>query len=299
MGKSLSKHSKERREKACAQCFIDWYNERNLTAYRLRRAEEAFYELDHETRWDFVAVQGRNLGHWLAIEVKRLIRPNLRRQFSDWNRLIQAVTRDIVGKHPNALTGTFQLVPGVAQRLCGLGAKKLSQLKRVLEQVIPESVKGMEMRTWADLGPAILQKFPEWPHTDHLQMHPQPHIVKRADKLPVYKMSNGGKQIEVPTAVDAFSSREAEKEASSLLFGGEKGSLAKANRQLGIAKQRHAYKTILLLDRCLDSRMHLAVVKQALLSDPNAISNVDAVYLVDIRQNKVVLVWLGEEDDFQ
>ena len=69
------------------------------------------------------------------------------------------------------------------------------------------------------------------------------------------------------------------------------GGIAKANEQLSKGKQMGAAATILLFDRCLDSHMHLDVIREALSSVRSQLCNIDMSYIVDIRQNTVIDVW--------
>lgn len=97
--------------------------------------------------------------------------------------------------------------------------------------------------------------------------------------------------------MDAFTSRQAESEAVSLVFRRNKDGFMKANRQLGRAREKHAEATILLLDRSLTSRQHIDVIRKALSPDPALICNIGRIYVVDIRQNRVTMVWPGGVDD--
>jgi hypothetical protein len=248
MKETASKLQKERREEECARCFIDWYNQCNCTQYELQRAEEDFPDLARGIRWDFVARDPRNPRQWLAIEIKRLIRANLVVQFDSWKRLVRHVTGDLCAKYLYMLNGTFLTIPGLEPSLAELGRNGTSQLRKALVEAIAQSVKGMKVGDKVDLGPLVLQGFSDWPYTDHLETQPQPHVVKKARELWLYKESDGGKRIDVPTAVDAFTSREAVKEATAQVLRRNKGGFVKANQQLKKAKDNGAKGTILLLD---------------------------------------------------
>ena len=94
---------KEEQEEACAWCFLRWYNGQHGTKYSLQRAEKAFLKLADGTRWEFVARQREGDIEWLAIEVKGLVIPEARRQFMDWSKFFERVTREMNCR----LKGTF------------------------------------------------------------------------------------------------------------------------------------------------------------------------------------------------
>ena len=80
--------------------------------------------------------------------------------------------------------------------------------------------------------------------------------------------------------------QEAEETAIRLLLEAISGGGAKANEQLGMAKQIGAKETVLLLDCHLPYRPE--IIKQALANiDLNLLSNIDRVYLVSVSDQQV------------
>jgi hypothetical protein len=75
--------SDEKEKLACAQCFLCWYIHQYGEVCSLLETEEVFPELNGNMRWDFVVTpKNGSEDHKLAIEVKRIIRGNVRGQRS-------------------------------------------------------------------------------------------------------------------------------------------------------------------------------------------------------------------------
>ena len=278
----------EKREQLCAQCFIDLYNKIHVNNYSLLRTEKVFGFLVHKLRWDFVAKQSKPDYNWLAIEVKRLIRPNLAKQFDKWKSIEKKVNKCMAA---NKIEGSYIVIPGMRPILSQLDNSSLRQMADALTRAISRIDGTIKERDTMDIGDEILKHYPDWPHIPSLAKLPQYTIVKKADPILLYKESNTGSQIEIESASDGFTSYDAENEAVNLLLDKNKGSIAKANAQLGKGKQMGATTTILLFDRCLDSRMHLDIIRETLSSAQSQLCNIDMAHVVDIRQNTVIDVW--------
>lgn len=275
---------KAKQEKACAQCFVEWYNRRYGTKYSLQRAEKVFAELVSNTRWEFVARQCEEDMEWLAIEVKGLVIPEARRQFMDWNKFFKRVTEDLDCR----LKGTFSIigVPPLA-----LSQRERIQLRKVVVRAVLESTLDMKKNEKLDLGLTILAQFPDWPSTPDLVMKPQPHAVKIPHELWLVKISDRGCSVELGVSPPhIFNVEGAEEEAIRLVFNQTRWGNARPNEQLRLAKERGAKETILLLDSHLPLRP--ITIKQVLVNtDSTLLSDIDSVYLVSVSNKQVIKVW--------
>lgn len=271
---------KEKQEEACTRCFLEWYNKQHRAKYGLQRAEKAFPQLVNRTRWEFVARQREGDMEWLAIEVKGLVIPEARRQFMDWSKFFERVTKQL----DCSLKGTFLVIDGAPA--LALNQKEQSQLRKAVVKTILDVAPKIRRNEKLDLGPEILEQFPSWPFTPHLEMKPQPHIMKNAHEFWLFKTVDSGCSVELGmSSAHTFSVQEAENNAIRYLFKAT-GKGAKANRQLGLAKEMGAKETFLLLDCHLPYRPE--VIKQALTDTiPNFLSNIDKMYLVSVSKKQI------------
>jgi len=98
-------------ERACAQFFLNWYNERHGTSYKLKRTKDVFPDLfgqkgrGGDNNWDFVAQQREDDPRWMAIEVKGLRFPPLLRNGSQWGDFFSHIKNSVASK----VSGTFVL----------------------------------------------------------------------------------------------------------------------------------------------------------------------------------------------
>lgn len=276
--------NKEREEQACAACFFNWYNRRYKVYYSLRRAEEVFSQLSNITRWDFVATQHDRSNEWYAVEIKGLIRPQTKIGFVRWGEIFKGVTRELSG----LLYGEFLVAETPSLQV---SKSEKSKLRKVLSDVVLQKAKNMKKNESVNLGSEVLAQFPSWPFTPHLEMQPQPHIVKIPDRLLLYKTSDIGCLVEPGASpVDVFNVTEAVKEAIGALFDHDKEGMLQANEQLGLARDYGAKKTVLLLDCHLLWRPN--AVRQIFASiDSSSMSNIDVIYLVEVSQERVSKVW--------
>jgi len=275
---------KQKQEEACAQCFLEWYNKQYRTKFSLQRAEEGFSRLAGGTRWEFVAKQCDGDAEWVAIEVKGLVIPEARRQFMDWKKFFERATKDLECR----LKGNFLVIGAPALKL---NQEEQFQLRRAVVQAMLDVAPTMKRNENLDLGPKILDQFPNWPFSLHSEMKPQPHIVKNAYELWLFRTSDSGCSVELgmPSPY-VFNVQGAEKEAIRLLLNPTSKGDAKANEQLRVAKEMGAKETILLLDCHLPYR--LEAIRQALAdADSNLLSNIDSVYLVSVSDKQVTEVY--------
>jgi len=194
------------------------------------------------------------------------------------------VTKNLTG----LLRGEFMVAgtPALA-----LNQKERSQLRKVVTDVIVEKASGMTKDDKVDLGPMILAQFPSWTSKTDVKRDPQPQIVKTADELWLFKISDRGCSVEpAASPPDVFYITEAITEAICGLLDQNEGGMLKANQQLGLAKEMGAKETILLLDCHFPWRPN--TVKEVLAGkDLNSMSNVDVIYLIEASHKRVAKVW--------
>jgi len=165
------------------------------------------------------------------------------------------------------------------------------KLKKILPRVVLTKAKNMNNGASVKLGAEILAKFPIWPSRPHVEMRPQPHLVKIPDEIKLFKISDRGLSIEPGTSpVDIFNVSGALEEATNALFDPAKEGILKANEQLGLARVKGAKKTILLLDCHLPWEPNS--VKRILASkDHSYMSNIDEIFLLQVSDHQVSKVW--------
>lgn len=272
---------KERDENACARCFFGWYNHRYGVNYTFERAEKCFSELTDGIRWEFVATQQKKDSEWFAVEVKKLIRPQLRIQFVRWSRVLQSITR----KLHSSLQGEFSVI---APPLLQLHRADYLQLKKIVKAAMLEAVGEMKRGDIVDLGPMIAKQFQNWPIVSSASNPKYPH------EMQLRKIDDGGCSVEldISPVVDFYVNEEVDG-AICALFDPSRNEMLQANKQLGLAKAMGAKRTILLLDCHFLWRPN--IVKQLLTErDVSLMSNIDTVYLVRVSQKRVSKVWPSE-----
>lgn len=278
---------KEQEERECMETFLNWYNRRLKTSFSYQRAEDVFPEITDSTRWDFICRQNQ-YSSWYAAEIKRLIRPEAIIQLVQWNKLLMNIKHSLL----NRLKGEF-LIYGVPS--LKLERRKRTELKKVLAEVILQNAQSLQNGESVELGSQILSQFNEWPHTEHLNMSLSPPI--EYEVLPEYcftleKVADTGCSLELAFSQSrVFILNQVVAEALTSLF--EKGEMSQANEQLGLAKQKGAKETILLLDYHLPPSWRPNDAKQVLTNsmNPEQLSNIGAIYLVKASQSRVSKVW--------
>jgi hypothetical protein len=276
--------NKEREEKACAECFLSWYNRKCGVNYTFERAEKVFPELINGTRWEFVATLHSNDNEWCAIEVKGLIRPQTKRQFVRWNKVFERMSKELCG----SLQGEFLVVGPPSLEL---SRSERSKLEKVLSRVISANAGAMKSGDSTNLGPDILAESSSWPFTPDLEVQPPHRILKVPDKLYLCKISDSGYSVEIGMSPpDTFSVEEAIMEAIDALFDPARDGVLRANEQLALARAKGAKRAILLLDCRLP--WHPNEVRQLLANkDLSFMSNLDLIYLVKVSQKRISKVW--------
>ncbi len=278
--------SKELDECQCIETFLTWHNERFGTSFSYQRAENVCPDIADSTRWDFIISQS-GCSACYAAEIKRLIKPEARIQLVQWNRFL----RSIANRLGNQLQGEF-FVYGVPS--LELDNQKRTALKRLLTELILCKSKSLTKDKMVDLGPHIIRRFKGWPSTPDLNPNPPYDIEHRVNAnscFTLHKISDTGCSLELGFSQSGvFLLDQAVVEALTSLF--DNGEILKASTQLGLAKQKGAKGTILLLDYDLPS-WHPNDAKQLLVKKMNSVQlpNIDAIFLVKASQNRVSKVW--------
>lgn len=273
-------------EQQCIQTFLNWYNKRFKTSFSYYRAEGVFPKIADSTRWDFIITQKEH-STWYAVEIKRLIRPEAKIQLVRWNKLLKSITNSL----RNRLQGEFH-VYGVP--CLKLDKQKRTKLKRVLAELILQSAQSLKNGETIDLGAQILRRFREWPSTPHLNPNLSPPIEHRVNVdscFSLQRISDTGCSLELLFAQSGvFIVKQVVEEALTTLFDSEE--MLQANKQLGLAKQKGAKETILLLDYHLPS-WYPNCLRQVMVNNMNSqqLSNIDTTYIVKVYQNRVSKIW--------
>jgi hypothetical protein len=272
-----------KQEEACAQTFLRWLGCQYGTDYELQRAEEC---PELKGRWDFVA---RVEGHrdWLALEIKGLVVPQSLRQFDSWSKFAKSVTKELHARR--TIHGSFAICPGFPWKF---NQKQSKILVKAFVDALTEVSSNQ-----VDLGPVIASKFSEWP-TKPPRSDPElwrgQHVYKiihPPEELLVVKLDDTDYSVEIWASVSqVFMVDQALDQAVLGIFDPDVGKGAKPNEQLREARQKGASETVLLLDSHI--RWKPNTVTQVLNGiDKALISDIDAVYLVSVTNNRVKRVW--------
>ena len=257
-------------ERACARTFLDHLSSRDGTIYEFQRAEEKFPGLVGSLRWDFVATQ-KGCDPWIAIEIKRLPFLDLNRQWHDWKELLEHVDQATQTR-----LGSSVLVYDPPR--LNLGQQKRKELVSVLANVIAEEASGLTPADGLrDISPVIAQRFSDWPESksnnneykSYGEFRPGPiHIsVESAPTSGVrlFGVGNSGDLI------------EDHRKALAQVINEQKD--VHANSQLGLAKEKGAQSTVLLLD--CDAGSQEDYIREFLIKFPtHLLSEVDHIYTV-------------------
>jgi hypothetical protein len=292
MGKT-EEPPEESDECQCIETFLNWHNKQLGTNLSYQRAENVYRDIAASTRWDFIITQSDS-SKWHAAEIKRLIRPEAKIQLVRWNKFLMNIKNSL----GNMLQGEFLIYGAPSLKL---DKRKRTELQRLLAELIQRYSQSLRKDEMIDLGSYIIKQFPEWPSTPHLNMSLPPHIeyvVNTDSCFTLHKLSDIGCSLELGFAQSgACVLDQAVIEALTSLF--DNGEIIKANTQLGLAKQKGAKGTILLLDFHLPSWYpnHVRRVLANNLNSENS-SNTDVIYLVKTSQNRVSKVWGATRNSF-
>lgn len=266
---------KEKEERTCAECFLRWYGQWRGANFALRRVHEVYPDLKGKKDWDFVAIANDDIKDRCAIEVKRLIRPQIRIQKNNWGTMLREATENLSG----SLRGSFLVFPMVALNPCrgtqyhvlNLDHREWPRFKYVLTDVIGKSAAAMKVNETVDLGPRILCQFRTWPLR-----------LRNACQLELRKVSDNGCSVRLGSVWDTFWAEEALREAVNNLD---------MSTQLALAKQRGIEQTTLLLDCRIG--WFPDTVKQVIRDKDLSSCSADSIYLVEVSTEKICKVWFS------
>lgn len=203
------------------------------------------------------------------------------KSFTFWERLCSDLTKNLPGK---GIQGEFEISFPPVLDLRGKRQKFLEAFSRVLI----DKQSGWQVGESKDIGPDIADKFPNWPKE---KSEPFDEYDKwrtdRPCKLEIKKISDSGCKVSVvssPLIIEDMveEHKKAFNEVSKL-----KNDAIQADRQVKLAKEKGARKTILLL---AGIGVDEGLTKNSLHSlDHPLISHTDCIYLVDMGDNGGVI----------
>jgi len=273
----LKKRGKETTEEICVERFLNWYNKQRKRDYVYKRTEDHFTELEGKLRWDFVVYERANPQEWIGIEVKQLeiLRKETSISFTFWQRLSSDLTKDLPG---NGMQGEFEIIfPPVFD----LPRNERQRFLEAISQVLIHKQSGWEVGESKDIGPDVASKFPKWPKDKSDVDEWDEWGTCRPSKLEIKKVSDSGCKVRVVTSPLVIGDVvEEDKKAFNKVFKLKKGVI-QPDRQLELAKEKGARKTILLLAGIgVDEDNTRNSVQNDLDHEP--ISHIDCIYLVDM-----------------
>lgn len=264
----------EQVEEICVQRFLSWYNEQQKGNYIQQRAEDYFSELKGGLRWEFVVYERANPQEWIGIEVKELPRLiEVHKQFEFWHKLCLELTQDLAGK---GIHGEFVIYPSIFN----LKSNERRKFREAFIEVLCQKAPSMKVDEEIDISPDIADKFTSWPLEKCSNFDEYDKWgANRPCKLKVMKSTDAGCEVKAPISLfvggDVI---EAHKEAFNQVF---KPKGIQANKQLKLAREKGARKTILLL--ACNPFVDEGLIKSHLQSlDRRLVSEIDYIYFVDI-----------------
>jgi hypothetical protein len=267
---------KEIEEEIYVQRFLNWYSNQHNRNYICERATDCFPVLKDNLNWDFVAYEHHNPQDWIGIEVKEL--QFLRKtsiSFTFWKRLCSDLTKDLPGK---GMQGELEIsFPPVFD----LPPNERQEFLEAFSRVLIDKQSGWRVGETEDIGLDIASKFPNWPTE---KSEPFDEYDKwgtyRPCKLEIKKVSDSGCKVSVVTSpLISGDVIEEDKKAFDEAFKLKNG-LIQPDRQLELAKEKGARKTILLL---AGIGVDEGLTKNSVQSlDHDLISHIDCIYLVDM-----------------
>lgn len=272
---------KENREEICAQRFLDWYNKQRKTDYIYKRTEEHFTELKGKPRWDFMVYERGNPEEWIGIEVKELATTREVSRWSEfWDKLCLELTQDLASK---GIQGKFRIIhPPVLN----LKPEERLKFRRVFVKVLTNKQSTLK-GDFVDIGPDIADKFPNWPEE---KSEPFDEYDKwgtyRPWKLEIKRISDQGCEVISPISPIVLRNGA---ELHEKTFN--EADIKHANKQLELAKEKGARKTILLF-ACYPFIEESVIKDQVQNLDRHLISDIDSIYLVDMgNKDRVVKIY--------
>jgi hypothetical protein len=270
------KKGKEIEEKTCVERFLNWYNKGHNRNYSYEKATDCFPDLKGKLNWDFIVYERANSKEWIGIEVKEppiVIETSERFEF--WQDLCLELSRNLEGM---GIQGEFNIIlPPVFD----LPRKKRQEFLKALSRVLINKQSGWQIGESKDIGPDVWSEFPSWPKQRSDVDEWDVWGRDRPCKLEITEVSDSGCKVSVVTSpLIEFDVIEEHKEALNKVFKQNNG-LIQPDRQLELAKEKGARKTILLLAGIgADEGLTKSYVENDL--DHHLISHIDCIYFVDM-----------------
>lgn len=272
---------KEIEGKICVERFLNWYNKQHKRNYIYERAEARFTELKGKLRWDFVVYECDNPEDWIGIEVKELATTREVSRWSEfWNRLCLELTQELESK---GIQGKFRIIhPPVLN----LKPEERLKFRRVFVEVLTNKQSTLK-GDFVDIGPDVWSKFPNWPTEKSKPFDEYDKWgTSRPCKLEIKKISDSG--CEVTSPISPIRVRDGV-EIHKKTFN--EADIKHANKQLKLAKEKEARKTILLF-ACEPFIYEDLIKDQVQNLERHLISDIGAIYLVGMgNKDRVVNIY--------
>lgn len=272
---------KENKEEICAQRFLNWYNEQHKRNYIYQRAATYFLSLKGKLNWDFVACERDNQEEWIGIEVKELSTTReVHIRFEFWEDLCLELTQASTVK---GIRGKFKIIhPPVVN----LMPRERPKLLKALVEVLNNKTSALKA-DFMDIGPDIADKFTSWPreksrnrdeYRKWRELRPAELLINRSPYSGCQVISSSGSIV----ARDGV-------EIHEKTFN--EADIKHANKQLKLAKEKGARKTILLF-ACEPFIYEDLIKDQVQNLDHHLVSDIDYIYLVDMgSEGRVVKIY--------
>lgn len=260
--------------KICVERFLNWYNKRHNSNFTYEKATDHFSDLKDRLNWDFVAYECDNPEGWIGIEVKELQflrETSIRSTF--WTRLCSDLTKHLQSK---GIQGEFEI--SFPQDLY-LPQNAHREFLEAISEVLIDNQTGWEVRETKDIGPDVWSKFRNW----SIQRSDADEWDKwgrdRPSKLEITEVSDSGCKVNVAWVLGSGDVVKEEEKAFNEVFKPKNGVI-QPDRQLELAKEKGARKTILLLVGIgVDAGLTRNSVQNL---NYYLISHIDCIYLVDM-----------------
>jgi len=279
---------KQAQEKACAETFLKWFSIQRKCKYQLERAET---NSKLKGRWDFVAWV-EECPEWIAIEVKELVVPQSRRQFGSWSKFATLATKELLRQ--KTIQGSFTIITHVPWQF---NQKQNKLLINAFMNTLNEIYLNINKNEILNIGPNIATRFNGWPcesPTINHKLFRKKHIFKIVNppkELSIIKLSDTGYSVNLGACVGQPYEVELSLTRALLnIFNTSDDKNSKPNEQLKEAKQKGASETILLLDSHILWEPNI-IAKVLKGTAQSLMSNIDAIYLVSVSNDKVKGIW--------
>ncbi len=272
------------KEEMCVQRFLNWYNKQPKRNYIYQRADTYFPDLKDDLNWDFVAYERDNPQEWIGIEVKELaIARETSIRFKFWRDLCLKLTRDLASR---GIQGEFGILPPVFD----LEPQERLKFRKVFIEVLCQEAPNMKLNEITNVGPYIAGKFTNWPREKSNSLDEYDKWGEyRPSELQITKNADSGCEVSsLVSPLILYDVPQSHEETFNEVFD---STGVKGNKQLKLAKEKGATKTILLL--ACNSFVEEGLIKNQVQNlDRHLISDIDYIYLADIgNKDRVVKMY--------